>query len=220
MSEKVKIIMVDDHQIVRDGIKALISDEPWIDIIGEASNHTELFALLNTLKPDMIMLDISMPEMSGIEIARQLTIDRPEIKLLMLSMYMSEEFITNAIEAGAKGYLTKTTTQEEILNALKVINEGGEFYSDSVSNILLKSFIKKTQNKVSDSKEQAIIPTKRENEILKHFAEGLSNKEIADRLFISIRTVESHKNNIMQKLDLKSTVELIKYAIKNKIIEL
>ncbi len=220
MSEKVKIIMVDDHQIVRDGIKALISDEPWIDIIGEASNHTELFALLNTLKPDMIMLDISMPEMSGIEIARQLTIDRPEIKLLMLSMYMSEEFITNAIEAGAKGYLTKTTTQEEILNALKVINEGGEFYSDSVSNILLKSFIKKTQNKVSDSKEQAIILTKRENEILKHFAEGLSNKEIADRLFISIRTVESHKNNIMQKLDLKSTVELIKYAIKNKIIEL
>ena len=220
MSEKVKIIMVDDHQIVRDGIKALISDEPWIDIIGEASNHTELFALLNTLKPDMIMLDISMPEMSGIEIARQLTIDRPEIKLLMLSMYMSEEFITNAIEAGAKGYLTKTTTQEEILNALKVINERGEFYSDSVSNILLKSFIKKTQNKVSDSKEQAIILTKRENEILKHFAEGLSNKEIADRLFISIRTVESHKNNIMQKLDLKSTVELIKYAIKNKIIEL
>lgn len=220
MSEKVKIIMVDDHQIVRDGIKALISDEPWIDIIGEASNHTELFALLNTLKPDMIMLDISMPEMSGIEIARQLTIDRPEIKLLMLSMYMSEEFITNAIEAGAKGYLTKTTTQEEILNALKVINEGGEFYSDSVSNILLKSFIKKTQNKVTDSKEQAIILTKRENEILKHFAEGLSNKEIADRLFISIRTVESHKNNIMQKLDLKSTVELIKYAIKNKIIEL
>ena len=220
MSEKVKIIMVDDHQIVRDGIKALISDEPWIDIIGEASNHTELFALLNTLKPDMIMLDISMPEMSGIEIARQLTIDRPEIKLLMLSMYMSEEFITNAIEAGAKGYLTKTTTQEEILNALKVINEGGEFYSDSVSNILLKSFIKKTQNKVSDSKEQAIILTKRENEIRKHFAEGLSNKEIADRLFISFRTVESHKNNIMQKLDLKSTVELIKYAIKNKIIEL
>ncbi len=220
MSEKVKIIMVDDHQIVRDGIKALISDEPWIDIIGEASNHHELFALLKTLKPDMIMLDISMPEMSGIEIARQLTIDRPEIKLLMLSMYMSEEFITNAIEAGAKGYLTKTTTQEEIINALKVINEGGEFYSDSVSNILLKSFIKKTQNKVSDTKEQPIILTKRENEILKHFAEGLSNKEIADRLFISIRTVESHKNNIMQKLDLKSTVELIKYAIKNKIIEL
>lgn len=220
MSEKVKIIMVDDHQIVRDGIKALIFDEEWIDIIGEASNHRELFSLLETQKPDMIMLDISMPEMSGIEIARKLTEERPEIKLLMLSMYMSEEFITNAIEAGAKGYLTKTTTQEEILNALKTINEGGEFYSDSVSNILLKSFIKKTQNKVSESQEQAIVLTKRENEILKLFAEGLSNKEIADKLFISIRTVESHKNNIMQKLELKSTVELIKYAIRNKIIEL
>jgi DNA-binding NarL/FixJ family response regulator len=220
MSEKVKIIMVDDHQIVRDGIKALISDESWIDIIGEASNHKELFALLEKAKPDLIMLDISMPEMSGIEIAKILTEQRPEIKLLMLSMYMSEEFITNAIEAGAKGYLTKTTSQEEIINALKTITGGGEFYSDSVSNILLKSFIKKTQNKSTDSKEQPIILTKRENEILKHFAEGLSNKEIADRLFISIRTVESHKNNIMQKLELKSTVELIKYAIKNKIIEL
>jgi len=220
MSDKVKIIMVDDHQIVRDGIKALISDEDWIDIIGEASNHRELFALLDTLNPDLIMLDISMPEMSGIEIARKLTQERPEIKLLMLSMYMSEEFITNAIEAGAKGYLTKTTTQEEILNALKTIVDGGEFYSDSVSNILLKSFIKKTQNKTSESKEQAITLTKRENEILKLFAEGLSNKEIADKLFISIRTVESHKNNIMQKLELKSTVELIKYAIRNKIIEL
>lgn len=220
MSEKVKIIMVDDHQIVRDGIKALISDESWIDIIGEASNHRELFSLLETQKPDLIMLDISMPEMSGIEIARKLTEERPEIKLLMLSMYMSEEFITNAIEAGAKGYLTKTTTQEEILNALKTIVEGGEFYSDSVSNILLKSFIKKTQNKTSESKEEAISLTKRENEILKLFAEGLSNKEIADKLFISIRTVESHKNNIMQKLELKSTVELIKYAIRNKIIEL
>lgn len=220
MGEKVKIIMVDDHQIVRDGIKALIRDETWIDIIGEVSNHHELFALLKTTKPDMIMLDISMPEMSGIEIAALLTAERPEIKLLMLSMYMSEEYIISAIEAGARGYLTKTAPQDEIINALKIVNEGGEFYSDSLANILLKIYINKTHNKSPDCKDQPILLDDRENEILKYFAEGLSFKDIADRLFISTRTVELHKNNIMQKLDLKSTVELVTYAIKSKIIEL
>lgn len=217
---KIKVILVDDHQIVRDGIKSLIANEPEIEVIGEASNHTEFFELLESKSPDIVMLDISMPEVSGIEIARKLCSEKPEINVMMLSMYMSEEFIVNAIEAGAKGYLPKTTTQKELVSALKTIHGGGEFYSESVSNLLLKSYIKKTQGKFNEEEKKTVQLTKRENEILKLFAEGLSNKEIADKLFISIRTVESHKNNIMQKLELKSTVELVKYAIKNKIIEI
>lgn len=217
---KIKIIMVDDHQIVRDGIKALIIDDENIEIIGEASNSNELFDLLQDNTPDIILLDISLPDTSGIEIAKQISSEYEGIKILMLSMYMSEEFITNSIEAGAKGYLPKTTTQKELLDAIKSINNGGEFYNDTVSDILLKSYIKKTQGKNKEEEEKSINLTKRELEILKLFAEGLTNKEIADQLFISIRTVESHKNNIMQKLELKTTVELVKFAIKNNIIEI
>lgn len=217
---KIQVILVDDHQIVRDGIKSLIAGEPDVEVIGEASNHVEFFEILKEKSPDIVMLDISMPEVTGIEIARRLATEKPEILVIMLSMYMSEEFIVNAIEAGAKGYLPKTTTQKELVSAIKTIYGGGEFYSESVSNLLLKSYIKKTQGKFNEEEKKTVTLTKRENEILKLFAEGLANKEIADKLFISIRTVESHKNNIMQKLELKSTVELVKYAIKNKIIEL
>lgn len=218
--DKIKIIMVEDHQIVRDGIKALIIDEENIEIIGEASNGSELFALLQNTKPNIVLLDISLPEMSGIEIAKKLTETHPDIKCLMLSMYMSEEFITNSIEAGAKGYLPKTTTQKELIDAINAINKGGEFYNNTVSEILLKSYIKKTQGKSKKEETKSVNITKRELEILKLFAEGLANKEIAEKLFISIRTVESHKNNIMQKLELKTTVELVKYAIRNSIIEI
>jgi len=216
----IKIIMVDDHQIVRDGIKALIIDDENIEIIGEASNSVELFKLLQDKNPDIILLDISLPEISGIEIAKRLTEEYPSVKTLMLSMYMSEEFITNSIEAGAKGYLPKTTTQKELLDAINAIYKGGEFYNNTVSDILLKSYIKKTQSKNKEEEAKSVNITKRELEILKLFAEGLTNKEIADKLFISIRTVESHKNNIMQKLELKTTVELVKYAIRNNIIEI
>jgi len=119
---KIRVILVDDHQIVRDGIKSLIANEPDIEVIGEASNHTEFFELLGSKSPDIVMLDISMPEVSGIEIARKLCTEKPEIKVMMLSMYMSEEFIVNAIEAGAKGYLPKTTTQKEFANGRRVLS--------------------------------------------------------------------------------------------------
>lgn len=218
--EKIKVILVDDHQIVRDGIKALLNGDSSIEIIGEASSGQQLYEILEQRIPDIILLDINLPDTLGIEIARKLNEEESEIKILMLSMHMNEEFISNSIEAGAKGYLPKTTTQKELLNAIHKIQNGGEYYNDDVSNIMLKSYIKRTQNAGKEKEEKQVTLTRRENEILKHFAEGLSNKEIADKLFISIRTVESHKNNIMQKLELKSTVELVKYAIRNNIIDI
>lgn len=218
--EKIKIFLVDDHKIVRDGIKSLISDSPSIQIIGEASSGEELLEKLKILNPDIILLDINLPDTTGIELTKQITEENPSVKILILSMHMSEEFICNAIEAGAKGYLPKTTSQEELLNALNKINNGGEYYNNDVSEILLKSYIKKTKNASKNKIDKQITLTKRETEILKYFAEGLTNQEIADQLFISIRTVESHKNNIMQKLEMKSTVELVKYAIRNNIIDL
>ncbi|MBK8807501.1 MAG: response regulator transcription factor [Bacteroidales bacterium] len=218
--DKIKILLVDDHQIVRDGIKALIIEDREILIIGEAASGVELEELLVSHKPNVILLDINLPDTTGIDLTKKITEQYPEVKILILSMHMGEEFICNAIEAGAKGYLPKTTSQDELINAIKKINSGGEYYNNDVSEVLLKSYIKKTQNAAKHKQDKQVTLTKREAEILKSFAEGLSNQEIADRLFISIRTVESHKNNIMQKLELKSTVELVKYAIRNNIVDL
>lgn len=216
----IKIMLVDDHQIVRDGIKALLESLENVQVVGEASNAKELLEKLKNCKPDIIVTDISMPDISGIELTKIIN-EKEEfsgIKVLILSMFTNEDFIFNAIKAGANGYLPKNTTRRELFEAVNTIYNGDEYFSESISNIILKSYVKKAQNEELTEKKESL--SVRETEILKHFAQGLSNQEIADKLFISIRTVESHKNHIMQKLELKSTVDLIKFAIKNKIIEL
>jgi DNA-binding NarL/FixJ family response regulator len=218
--EKIKIILVDDHQIVRDGIKALLNDADDIDVISEAASYNELREKLKLQNPDIIVMDISLPEMSGIEITKLLNETYPNLKVLILSMYTGEDFIFNAIKAGAKGYLPKNTTRKEIIDAIHSIYENNEYYSESISNVILKSYVQKAKTSDVPSERSEDKLSSREIEILKYFAGGMSNQEIADKLFISIRTVESHKNHIMQKLELKSTVELIKYAIKNKIVDI
>jgi DNA-binding NarL/FixJ family response regulator len=218
--EKIKIILVDDHQLVRDGIKALLTGIPDIDIIGEASGASELFSELENLKPDLLIMDISLPEISGIELTKKISSEYKSINVLILSMYNSEEFIFNSIKAGAKGYLPKNTSREELLEAIYTINRGEEFFSESISKVMLKSYIKRATDEDQLADKTHAILTSREIEILKLYVEGLINKEISDKLDISIRTVETHKNHIMRKLGLKSTVELVKFAIRNKIAEI
>ena len=215
--KKIGIFLVDDHQIVRDGIKALLQDSPEITISGEASNGKELNERISFSDTDIILMDISLPDISGIELTRQVSKDYPEIKVLILSMYTQEDFIVNAITAGAKGYLPKNTTRNELLKAISKIYEGDEYYSESVSKIILENYISnvrkpKDPEPVRDKEDDVL--SAREKQILQMVVEGQSNQEIADKLFISIRTVESHKNHIMQKLGIKSTVELIKYALR------
>ncbi|MCB0822184.1 MAG: response regulator transcription factor [Bacteroidales bacterium] len=213
----IKVMLVDDHAIVRDGIKALIQSE-HIEVINEASSAREFFTLLKTGLPDVAILDISLPDISGIEITKKLKEDYPEIRVIILSMHLNEDFIFNAIKAGAMAYLPKNTSRSELLEAIEKVFNGEEFFAEPVSNIILKSYIKKAKKDEADEQEKEL--TKRETEILTLFAEGKNNKEIADMLYISTRTVESHKNHIMQKLELKSTVELIKFAIRNHLIEI
>lgn len=218
--KKINIFLVDDHQIVRDGIKSLLLDSSEISIAGEALNGKELMEKLETIKPDVILMDISLPDISGIELTKQVTQNFPEIKVVILSMYTQEEFITNAIVAGAKGYLPKNTTQQELLNAVKAVCDGKEYYNDAVSKIILENYISTVRkSKEVEIANDAETLSSREKQILKLYVEGMSNQQIADKLFISIRTVESHKNHIMQKLGVKSTVELVKYAIRNNIAE-
>ena len=218
--EKIKIILVDDHQLVRDGIKALLTGIQDIDIIGEASDSEELFRELDNLIPDLLIMDISLPGLSGIEITKKICNDYPAMKVLILSMYNNEEFIINSLKAGAKGYLPKNTSREELLQAIYSINRGEEFFGDSISKIMLKSFVKRATDEDNPADKTYAILTCREIEILKLYVEGLINKEISDKLDISIRTVETHKNHIMRKLGLKTTVELVKFAIRNNIVEI
>ena len=215
----IRIILTEDHQILRDGIKALIVSEN-IEIAGEASTGSELWKLLEISQPDIILMDISLPDTSGIDLTRTISEKYPQVKVLILSMFTDESFINQAIKAGAKGYLHKNTTREEMLLAIDTVYSGSDFYSDTVSKIIMKSYIDKAKKNVEDVVDPHKVLSKREIEILVMFAEGYINKEIADHLFISIRTVESHKNHIMQKLNLKTQVELVKYAIRHNLINI
>ena len=217
---KIKVVLVDDHQIVRDGIRSLLSELPDIEVIDEACDAKCVLGKLQTIKPDIIIVDISLPEISGIELTKIITTDYPTIKVLVLSMYTNQEFIFNAIKAGAKGYLPKNITRDELLEAIREIYKGNEYFSKDVSGIILKSYLKQVKDPERADALQEEKLTPRELEILKFVAEGYSNQLIADKLFISVRTVESHKNHIMQKLELTTTVDLVKYALKNKIIDL
>ena len=217
---KIKIFLVDDHQLVRDGIKALLLSDENLAILGEAASGKECFEKIVLDPPDILILDISLPDTTGIEITKQISVEYPDIKVLILSMYTNEDFIFNAVKAGARGYLPKNTSREELLTAIQTIFGGEEFFADSISKIMLKSYLRNAKEDDSMPQRGPIPLTAREIEILKLFAEGFINKEISDQLDISIRTVETHKNHIMKKLELKSTVELIKYAIRNKIVEI
>lgn len=208
----VNIILVDDHPIVRQGIRALVESIGNVRIIGEADQSKALFQLLSHEVPDLIILDISLPHESGIEICRKLQADEKymHIKCIILSMFTQEDFILNAIQAGAKAYLPKNTGRDQLVEAIDALMRGEEYFSPEIANIIMKSYVRKAKQE----SEQDNSLSKRETEILQLFAKGLSNQEIADKLFISIRTVESHKNHIMQKLNLKSSVDLVKYAIR------
>ncbi len=217
---RIKVMLVDDHQLVRDGIKSLISDSFGIEVVAEASNAAEFFKILNQQIPDVVLMDISLPNMSGIEIAKVLKRDFPKIKILMLSMYTSEDFIFNAIKAGVDGYLPKNTTRDELVLAITEVYDGREYFSKSISSVILKSYVNSAKYGNTNTDDKMNMLTPRETEILRMVVEGMNNHQIADQLFISVRTVETHKTAILKKLDLSSTVELVKFALKNKIIEL
>ena len=217
---RIRIVLVDDHRIVRDGIKSLISGSIDIEVVAEAQSAYELFDILKVEDPDIILMDISLPGMSGIEAAKILTSDYPKLKLIMLSMYTGEDFIFNSLKAGVKGYLPKNITRDELLHAINEVAKGNEYFSKSVSDTILKSYVNNAKHNIKSENEKYESLTLREKEILRYVAEGTNNQDISTRLNISVRTVETHKSNIMKKLDLNNIVELVKFAIKHQIIDI
>ncbi len=216
--EKIKVILSDDHQMFRDGVKSILNDEAGIEVVGEVGRGQDLIEMLRSLTPDLLITDISMPGMSGLEISEYIKKNHPGVKVLILSMHVNEEFIVKALETGASGYLPKDTSMSELLAAIYAINKGENYYNKDISDTVLKSIMRKSSS--GDKRDQGVALTEREMEILRNVVEGYTNKEIARKLCISIRTVDSHKNNIMHKLNLKSSVELVKYAIKNNLVSI
>ncbi len=217
--EKIKIILVDDHQVVRDGIAASLLLYDNIEVLTEASNGKELFSKLETYIPDIIILDIVMPDLSGIEICRILKKDYPELKVIIFTGNENQESIFEALKAGADAFLPKETQREELVNTIYSVNRGENYISNSISNTLIIDYIKNEKGSGKYSKRDITL-SEREMGVLKLIADGLQYKIIADELCISPKTVEKHKRNILNKLNLESSVDLVKYAIKNKIIDL
>lgn len=217
---KIKVGLVDDHQLVRDGIHSPIEGADNIEVIAEACSARGMLELLKKCEPDILLVDISLPEISGIDLTRIITSEYPKIRVIMLSMHTGQEFIFNSLKNGAKGYLHKSISRDELIEAIKEVYNGNEYFSKEVSGIILKNYLRQIKNPESldNNSEQKLTP--RESEILQMVAQGYSNQLIADKLYISVRTVESHKNHIMQKLELTTTVDLVKYALKNKLIDL
>lgn len=217
---KIKIVVVDDHQIVRDGISALLMKYNDIEIIGEASNGEEAITLLQSLKPYVLIIDIAMPKKDGIQASKEILEIHKDLNIIIFSSHAENENLSKAIEIGVKGILPKNTMREELVEAIYQVNEGKEFISKYISSASLFKFIKEKtekENTISDLKNKL---SEREIELLQLIVKGDTNKEIADKLFISQRTVEKHKSNIIKKLEMKSVVDLVKYAIKNKLVEI
>lgn len=212
----IKIVLADDHGIVRNGIKSTLGDAKHIKVVGEASNGLEAIEAVKKNSPDVVVMDITMPEMNGIDAVAQIHKKFPDVNCLMLTMNDKEEYVFKSIEAGALGYLLKDTGKDEFIKAIETVAKGEKCFSTAVSNVLVSGYLQKVKN--TDSEESESLLTKREKGILKLIVNGLNNREIADQLDISIRTIETHRANIMKKLQVKNAVELVKVAIEEKIV--
>lgn len=214
--KKVKIILVDDHELVLDGIAAMLENIDYIEIIGKALSGEEAINLCDEKRPDIVLMDIVMSGMDGIESTRWITGYNKQIKVILLSSEVNENYVTEAIKAGAQGYLPKNVKKAVLVEALLQVSKGEKYFTQHVTRIILDTYQRRNSSTEQNTSNQL---TKREKEILNHVAAGKKNQEVADDLAISIRTVEVHKTNILSKLDLKNSTDLVLYAIKNKLVE-
>lgn len=213
--EKINIIIVDDHKIVRHGIKSLISDEIDFKIIGEASNGKEAVELVKNMSPDIVIMDINMPVLDGIEATFLIKKNFFKVKVLALTMAAGDEHIRKMIEAGASGYILKTSSKEELIKAIKTIHSGHHYFSEEATKTILNDMVNPVLKKKAGDLHIQI--TDREKDVLRLIVDEYTNQEIADELFISVRTVDAHRRNLLQKIGAKNTAGLVKYALENEI---
>ena len=215
--EKIRILLADDHTILRGGVRALLEAETGLSVIGEAEDGRAAVSIACKLKPDVVIMDIAMPLLNGLEATRQIKIQCPDAKVLVLSMHDNEEYIRQTLEAGAMGYILKDAAPRELIGAIKSVYRGEAVLSPAVTRLVIEDYLRWGGTR---PQEETNSLSPREREVLQLIAEGYTSKQIAEILSISIKTVQAHRNNLMQKLDLHDRGELIKYAIQKKIIEI
>lgn len=213
---KIKLMIVDDHQIVRAGLRMLLQAQPDMEIVGEVDTGREAVAKAKELAPDVVLMDISLPDIDGFEATRQIKRTLPNVAILALTMHESDEYFFKMLDAGASGYVPKKAAPTDLVSAIRIVHEGGVFLYPSVAKALVRDYM----GRVEGGEREAFDGlTDREREVLKLIADGLTNQEIAERLTISVKTVERHRANIMGKLNLHSRTELVKYAIRKGLID-
>ena len=212
---KIRLLLVDDHEIVRAGIRMLFLAESDMEIVGEVGSGEEAIEAVRDLTPDVVIMDVAMPGMTGIEATRQIKEACPDTVVLALTMYDDEQYFFEMLNAGASGYIPKRAAPDDLVSAIRVVNQGNVFLHSTLAKFLMKDVLGQAETNA----EQAVPElTPREREVLTYIAEGFTNREIAEALVISIKTVDRHRENIMQKLNLHSRVELVKFAIEKGLI--
>jgi two-component system response regulator NreC len=212
---KIRLLLVDDHEIVRAGLRMLFTAEEDMVIAGEVGSAEEAIQAVQDLKPDVVLMDVAMPGMSGIEATRRIKEANPDVVVLALTMHEDEQYFFEMLNAGASGYIPKRAAPDDLASAIRVVSQGNVFLYPSLAKLLVQDFLHRAE---SESDGVGDILTPREREVLTHIAEGLTNREIAEALVISHKTVDRHRENIMRKLNLHNRVELVKYAIEKGLI--
>ncbi|WP_460677727.1 response regulator [Hymenobacter coalescens] len=213
----IRLLLVDDHTIIRDGIQALLADVPDFQVVGQARNGRELLDMLPETPADVVLMDLNMPVLSGFEAVPLLRAQFPEVRVLILSMLDHEKYVHQVLEGGALGYVLKNASKEEIVHAIRTVASGRQFLCSEIGLSLLSKLVQNPAQPAPGTKKPSDL-SNRETEVLKLIAEGLTNAEIADKLFTSKRTIETHRQNIIEKTQAKNTAALIKYAMENGLL--
>jgi two-component system response regulator NreC len=214
--KKLRILLADDHTVMRAGLRALLERQPNLEVVGEAEDGRQTVDLAASLVPDVVVVDIAMSNLNGVEATRQMVIKQPAISVVILSMYSDESYVMRALKAGARAYLLKDSAVGDLIRAIEAVTQGKSFFSPTISRILAEDYVRALKQKGSVDTYELL--TTREREILQLLAEGRTNKEVATNLNISLYTVETHRRRILQKLNLHSSAELVLYAVRKGII--
>lgn len=214
--KKHTVLLADDHAVVRKGLRFLLDESDRVEVVAEAADGREAVATAQNVRPDLVIMDIQMPNLNGIDAAAQILKERPETAVIILSMYSDESYILRALNAGAKGYILKDSVETDILSAVRAVTAGKPFFSPAITQMLLEDYIRlMSQQGVQDSYD---LLTDREKEVLQLLAQGKTNKEVAGLLDLSVYTVEGHRGNLMAKLKLRNTAEIVLYAVRKNIV--
>jgi len=216
--KKVKLLVADDHKIFRQGIKKLLEEESDLQVVGEAADGRETIKKATELKPDVILMDIAMANLNGLQATRQIKKILPDTKVIMVTMHKNEEYVLQSFQAGASGYILKEGAVEELVSAIRTIHQDKSFLSPTISKTLIDAYLRKMETGKTETPFDLL--TDREREVLQLIAEGYTNREVAKALFISVKTVEAHRAHIMQKLNIHEIAKLVKYAIQKGLVDL